>query len=165
MLVPFPVLLKLKIQTRKKLVLLGLFGLGLFITVIQIIRIQGVKQIVNYTDSTTVTFWSAVENNLGVIVASVPTLAPLVKYYSEKSQTSDQRSGYPREAALRYAHGPWKTNASRAMELGSEHDASTEMDSFEGHIAKGDTSTENILSEIGITKRVDVVITRNSPKA
>jgi hypothetical protein len=79
MLLPFPVLVKSRIQTRKKLILLGLFGLGLFITIIQIIRIQTVKQLANYVDSAPLILWSAVENNLGIIVANVPTLAPLVK--------------------------------------------------------------------------------------
>ncbi|KAG7289436.1 hypothetical protein NEMBOFW57_005807 [Staphylotrichum longicolle] len=85
MLLPFPVLVKSRIQTRKKLILLGLFGLGLFITIIQIIRIQTVKQLSNYIDSAPLILWSAVENNLGIIVANVPTLAPLVKYYNERS--------------------------------------------------------------------------------
>ncbi|KAH6841017.1 hypothetical protein B0I37DRAFT_449177 [Chaetomium sp. MPI-CAGE-AT-0009] len=85
MLLPFPVLLHSRLQTRKKLVLLGLFGLGIFITVIQIVRIQTIAQLANYTDSAPLILWSAVENNLGLIVANVPTLAPLVKYYSERS--------------------------------------------------------------------------------
>lgn len=164
MLTPFSVLLKLPIQNRKKLVLLGLFGLGLFITIIQIIRIQTVKQLANYIDSAPLILWSTVENNLGIIVASIPTLALLVKYYSEKSQSSDQRSGYLGDTRPRYTHGAWKSNGSRAIELGSTHDATTEMGSFEGHVVKGDTSTENILEGIGITKRVDVVIIRNELK-
>ncbi|KAK3297225.1 uncharacterized protein B0H64DRAFT_440698 [Chaetomium fimeti] len=85
MLLPFPVLLHSRIQTRKKVVLLGLFGLGVFITVIQIIRIQTVAQLANYTDSAPLILWSAVETNLGLVVANVPTLAPLVKYYSERT--------------------------------------------------------------------------------
>ncbi|KAK3988363.1 hypothetical protein QBC44DRAFT_104642 [Cladorrhinum sp. PSN332] len=162
MLTPFPVLLKSRIQTRKKLVLLGLFGLGLFITVIQIIRIQTVKQLANYLDSAPLILWSAVENNLGIIVANVPTLAPLVKYYNEKSQASNQRSGYPNEIGSRYANNTWKSNRTpKGMELGSSHD-DTEMGSFEGHIVKGEaSSTENILEGPGITKKVEVVITRN----
>jgi hypothetical protein len=93
MLLPFPVLLQSRIQTRKKLVLLGLFGLGIFITVIQIIRIQTVAQLSNYTDSAPLILWSTVENNLGIIVANVPTLAPLVKYYSERSSRGGSRGG------------------------------------------------------------------------
>lgn len=97
MLLPFPVLLRSHIQKRKKFVLLGLFGLGVFITIIQIIRIQTVKQLSNYIDSAPLILWSAVENNLGIIVANVPTLAPLIKYYHERSSrgnTSNRRTGY-----------------------------------------------------------------------
>ncbi|KAK4226867.1 hypothetical protein QBC38DRAFT_214156 [Podospora fimiseda] len=161
---PFPILLKSRIQNRKKLVLLGLFGLGLFITVIQIIRIQTVKQLANRLDSAPLILWSAVENNLGIIVANIPTLAPLVKYYNEKSQGSNQMSGYAnhKTTGSRYANGTWSNRTPKAMELGSTHDA-TEMGSFEGHIVKGGDadSTENILEGPGITKRVEVVITRN----
>ncbi|KAK4159145.1 hypothetical protein QBC43DRAFT_362260 [Cladorrhinum sp. PSN259] len=165
MLTPFPVLLKSRIQNRKKLVLLGLFGLGLFITVIQIIRIQTVKKLANYLDSAPLILWSAVENNLGIIVANIPTLAPLVKYYNEKSQASNNKSGYPSGGGVgsRYAHNTWKSNrTAKGLELGSSHDA-TEMGSFEGHIVKGGdgSSTENILEGPGITKKVEVVITRN----
>jgi hypothetical protein len=103
MLLPFPVLLRSHIQTRKKLALLGLLALGIFITIIQVIRIRTVKNLANYLDSASLIMWSAVENNLGIIgtvhfiskahrscntdlillVASIPTLAPLFKYYAE----------------------------------------------------------------------------------
>ncbi|KAI1092597.1 hypothetical protein F5B19DRAFT_197232 [Rostrohypoxylon terebratum] len=41
MLLPFPVLIKAKIEPRKKAMLLGLFALDFFVTAIQIIRIHG----------------------------------------------------------------------------------------------------------------------------
>ncbi|KAK0674164.1 hypothetical protein QBC41DRAFT_72261 [Cercophora samala] len=165
MLTPFPVLVKSRIQNRKKLVLLGLFGLGLFITVIQIIRIQTVKQLANYLDSAPLILWSAVENNLGIIVANVPTLAPLVKYYNEKSTGGgsgmrSKKTGYAsQDVGSRYAMRTWKSGRSKALELGSVHDATD--GSFEGHVVKGNTSTEMILDHEGITKKVEVVITRN----
>ncbi|KAK0735443.1 hypothetical protein B0T21DRAFT_348933 [Apiosordaria backusii] len=167
MLTPFPVLVKSRIQNRKKLVLLGLFGLGLFITVIQIIRIQTVKQLVNYVDSAPLILWSAVENNLGIIVANVPTLAPLVKYYNEKSTGGSgmrsKKTGYAsQDIGSRYAMRTWKSHRSKALELGSVHDATDGTGSFEGHVVKGNNSTEMILDhELGITKKVEVVITRN----
>jgi hypothetical protein len=67
MLLPFPVLLRSHIQTRKKLALLGLLALGIFITIIQVIRIRTVKNLANYLDSASLIMWSAVENNLGII--------------------------------------------------------------------------------------------------
>lgn len=90
MLLPFPVLLASQIQKRKKLVLLGLFALGIFITIIQMIRIQTISSLSNYLDSSALIMWSTIENNLGIMVACVPTLAPLFKSFAEKTS----RSGY-----------------------------------------------------------------------
>ncbi|KAJ4391271.1 hypothetical protein N0V93_004888 [Gnomoniopsis smithogilvyi] len=84
MALPFPVLLDLKMQDRKKIVILGLFGLGIFITIIQIIRIQTVRRLTNLTDSAPLITWSSVEANLGIIVASIPCLSPLIKYFRER---------------------------------------------------------------------------------
>lgn len=67
MLLPFPVLLRSHIQKRKKLVLLGLLGLGVFITIIQVIRIRTIKNLANYLDSASLIMWSTVENNMGII--------------------------------------------------------------------------------------------------
>ena len=221
MLLPFPVLVKSRIQTRKKLILLGLFGLGVFITVIQIVRIQTVKQLANYIDSAPLILWSAVENNLGIIVANVPTLAPLVKYYNERgskgaagynsgnrrtggtggmyaqggsrggtahgTETGGGGGGDDRGVGSRYAAGTWggrSGQSGKGMEtlVGS----SVEMDSYEGERHKGNGSTDSILDSCstsggggreeqeksggrarvrsglpGITKKVEVVITRN----
>ncbi|KAI0108310.1 hypothetical protein F4814DRAFT_455115 [Daldinia grandis] len=79
MFLPFPVLIKTKIQLRKKVMLLGLFALGFFITGIQIIRIQFLKDLSNPLNSGPVVLWSTVEANLGVIVACIPVLSPLFK--------------------------------------------------------------------------------------
>ncbi|GAB1314854.1 Rhodopsin domain-containing protein [Madurella fahalii] len=172
MFLPFPLLVKLRIQKRKKLVLLGLLCLGLFITIIQIIRIQTIKQLSNYINSAPLILWSAVENNLGILVASVPILVPLVKYYNERSRAaSDMQSGrttgYTRDVGSRYAMQTWKSNKtaySRMTEPRSVHDA-IDLDTFEGHVAKGNRSTESILHDDnnglpGITKKVEVIITR-----
>lgn len=67
MLLPFPVLLRSHVQKRKKFVLLGLLALGVFITIIQVIRIQTVKNLANYLDSASLIMWSTVENNMGII--------------------------------------------------------------------------------------------------
>ncbi|RMZ70972.1 integral membrane [Pyrenophora seminiperda CCB06] len=92
MFLPFPILLKSRIQKRKKFALLGLLALGTFITIIQIIRIQTISNLSNYLDSGGLIMWSTIENNLGIIVASIPTLAPLFKYFVEKT-TQKSSSG------------------------------------------------------------------------
>ncbi|KAL2195082.1 hypothetical protein P885DRAFT_70667 [Corynascus similis CBS 632.67] len=122
MLLPFPILLQSRIQTRKKVILLGLFGLGTFITVIQILRIQTVKQLENYVDSAPLILWSTVENNLGIMCANVPTLAPLVKYYNERTSRGSRTpygaagSNVPRTRTGAYGHG---TTAGRSTVRGS----------------------------------------------
>jgi len=173
MLTPFPVLLKSKIQKRKKVVLLGLFGLGLFITIIQIIRIQTVKKLANYLDSAPLILWSEVENNLGIIVANIPTLAPLVKYFNERSRGggtgSNQRkpgSGYPsRGVGSRYAMQTWGTGRPRGLE-----ELDSDAASMDGAAVSKGNSTEYILETsngpadggpAGITKKTEVTVTRD----
>ncbi|KAK4127962.1 hypothetical protein N657DRAFT_236459 [Parathielavia appendiculata] len=165
MLLPFPVLAKSRLQTRKKVILLGLFGLGIFITVTQIVRIQKVKQLANYTDSAPLILWSTVESNLGIIVANVPTLAPLVKYYNEhhasKRMTADADPTAWRNTGgcggtvggRRYyaqgSRGGTGKSVDRSLGLttlgGSEHDM-TELGNF-SH-AKGNGSTVSILDPV-----------------
>lgn len=165
MALPFPVLATSQIQKRKKVVLLGLFALGLFITIIQIIRIQTVQRLANYTDSAPLILWSTVENNLGIIVACIPTLAPLVKYFAEQRSTraaggSGGDGSRQRNVGSRYAMQSWKGRT-----LDSRHD---EGSSFEGHVAAkrehdseggGNASTDSIL-DAGIRKKVEINITR-----
>jgi hypothetical protein len=216
MLLPFPILLKSHIQTRRKLILLGLFGLGVFITVIQIIRIQTVKKLANYIDSAPLILWSTVENNLGIIVANVPTLAPLVKYYNERGSRGgagyNNTSGNAKRTGggtgmngqsgagnvgSRYANGTWKSGSRSAKgPAGLDTlvgDGSVEMDHYGGRdsAGKGTGSMDSILDSCstsgggerepqeqqegkragggrvrsgvpGITKKVEVVITRTS---
>jgi hypothetical protein len=85
MILPFPVLLKTQIPVKKKVILFGLFSLGTFITIIQIIRIQTTHSLANYLDSSSLIMWSMVENNLGIIIASIPPLSPLVRSWREKT--------------------------------------------------------------------------------
>lgn len=89
LLIPFPALLESHIQDRKKFVLLGLFGLGIFITIIQLVRIQTIRRLVNPIDTAPLILWSTVENNLGVIIAVIPTLGPLVKYFNENANIGE----------------------------------------------------------------------------
>lgn len=162
MVLPFPVLMSLKMQNRRKVVLLGLFGLGVFITIIQIIRIQTVKRLVVYTDSAPLIMWSAVEANLGVIVASVPCLSPLIKYFRERSTTGSKSkyggTGHP--VGSQYALRTWKsTNNARDTHMGG---------SDSGHRAKAEAtaashntdSTEYILEPSKIMAKTEITVTR-----
>jgi len=93
MLTPFPMFLKSQIPRRKKIVLLGIFSIGTFITVIQIIRIFTIKNLSNYIDSSGLIMWSMVENNLGIIVACIPPLSPLFRYFRDASGARSAGTG------------------------------------------------------------------------
>lgn len=147
MCLPFPVLIKSQIQDRQKFVLLGLLALGIFITVIQVIRIQTVHSLTNYLDSAPLTMWSTVENNLGIIVASVPTLAPLFKYFAGKTLRSSAGKSGNRSRST-YALG--------SMPLGSGVDHVSRIRA--GSEDAG--SEEFIIGDLGaITKTTDVNVT------
>lgn len=187
MLLPFPVLMESRIQNRKKVVLLGLFGLGIFITVIQIIRIQTVRRLVDPTDSAPLILWSSVENNLGIIVATIPTLAPLIKYFNERSRhgvssnTASKKTGftgYAGDVGSRYAAQTWQSRKG-VYPLESIND-DTETGSFEGKqnskefilgeltASGGPTATgmphdSNVTQAEGvITRKTEVVVTYNN---
>ena len=152
MFLPFPVLLKSSIQKRKKVVLLGLLALGTFITIIQVIRIQTISNLANYLDSRGVIMWSTVENNLGVIVASIPTLAPLFTFFVDKTQRSS--SGNSKGRAL-YALRSKRSTRQASIPLGSGvHGTATHN---RGSFDRG--SEESILHRQGaITLKTEVTV-------
>ncbi|TFB07666.1 hypothetical protein CCMA1212_000243 [Trichoderma ghanense] len=93
LILPFPVLLKLQMKTRRKVALLCLFALGLFVTIVQIIRIQTIRNLANYLDSASAIKWSIVETAVGIVIACVPTLAPLIAYFSDRTRNNSGGGG------------------------------------------------------------------------
>ncbi|KAJ0381961.1 hypothetical protein COL922a_013501 [Colletotrichum nupharicola] len=156
MFLPFPVILRSQIQQRKKVVLLALFILGVFVTIIQAIRIQTIKNLVNYVDSAKSIEWSVIENDIGIIIACVPTLAPLVKYFAEKSRSST--AGASRTKNSKYALQTWRTGRSGMQPLSAGVDRHASISAT--RTTKPDDSTENILVQepSGITKTTDIQV-------
>lgn len=179
MLPPFPVLATSKIQTRKRFVLLGLFGLGAFITVIQIIRLRTVHSLANYLDSAPLIMWSAVENNLGIIVTCVPTLAPLVNYFNENSRSWSRSnkyrgtSGYGRSGATggeghvgsRYALQSWRPGMNGMQPLSSGTDCVEAVVDVESGSGRGPGNHSDVdgadyrLDAAVIVKKMEFVVT------
>ncbi|EMC98971.1 hypothetical protein BAUCODRAFT_45393, partial [Baudoinia panamericana UAMH 10762] len=95
-LLPFPILQRLQLSLGKKLAVGGLFALGFFVSIIQIIRMRTIAKLVHYTDSQSIIIWSIVEINLGVFISCVPTFAPLLKRFGERvSSGYRSQSGRP----------------------------------------------------------------------
>ncbi|CZR68051.1 related to integral membrane protein [Phialocephala subalpina] len=82
---PLPVLGSLKLPTRQKAVLLGVFCLGFFTCSLSIVRIDFLKQAAKSTDFTwdnvEASCWSVIELNSGVVCACLPTLRPLLSNF------------------------------------------------------------------------------------
>ncbi|KAF2848175.1 hypothetical protein T440DRAFT_470518 [Plenodomus tracheiphilus IPT5] len=154
MVLPFPVLFRTQIPRRKKVALLGLFALGTFITIIQIIRIRTIRNLANYLDSSKLIMWSTVENNLGIIVASIPTLAPLFKYFAERTQKNSS-------ARSRSSKGSRSTMyVLRSVQSGKTSGTPPSRGRRASHILGYDRagSEEFILGDGAITKTTEVVV-------
>ncbi|KAF2686747.1 hypothetical protein K458DRAFT_476511, partial [Lentithecium fluviatile CBS 122367] len=82
--VPIPSVLELQMQTRKKVLLCGLFGLGfLQVTcIISVIRLFTLYHSVKTTDpswdNAPTAYWTIIELNCGILCACLPTLRPLL---------------------------------------------------------------------------------------
>ncbi|KAI3530523.1 integral membrane protein [Colletotrichum filicis] len=161
MFLPFPVILKSQIQKRKKIVLLALFILGIFVTIIQAIRIQTIKNLVNYLDSAKSIQWSVVETCIGIIISCVPTLAPMVKYFAERSRNAGSTTGgggggASRPKSSKYALQTWGTRRSGMQPLGTgidNRDADGTSVSGGSLTTKPEDSTENILDPGGVVSK------------
>ncbi|KAL1969320.1 hypothetical protein VTN77DRAFT_9512 [Rasamsonia byssochlamydoides] len=82
LLLPMPVLKSLQLPTRQKVALMGVFALGGFVTVTTIIRLKFLLVISESSDPTYdnvgAAMWSAIECNVAIICASLPTIKPLI---------------------------------------------------------------------------------------
>ncbi|TLS28144.1 hypothetical protein PpBr36_00056 [Pyricularia pennisetigena] len=80
---PLPVVLGMrKLAWRQKMTLMGLFGMGFFVCIVAIIRLVFLTSADRSQDSTwnisVNTFWTDVEVNMSIAVASAMTLRPLM---------------------------------------------------------------------------------------
>jgi fucose permease len=91
---PIPVLTGMRLPQRQKTILVVTFALGIFVTIVDVVRIYYLQQasdnqVIAQTRLGTGTdfaynasialMWSAVEVNIGIICACIPTLKPLIK--------------------------------------------------------------------------------------
>jgi hypothetical protein len=66
LILPIPMVMKLQMNQRKKVGLMGLFLLGVFTTVCSIMRLTQVEAIISSGDVTGLVLWATVEMNVGV---------------------------------------------------------------------------------------------------
>lgn len=157
-----------KIRTRKKVAILGLFALGIFITIVQIIRFHAIQTLGNLLESANAITWSIVEANLGVITTCLPTLAPLFKYFSERSRAG--ASAYYDRQGSRGLTGGGGTTDSRGYALKSldrdfRRPGRVAELSVTVHGNHSSESTDLIYDTSGIMKKTEVTQTSRSAGA
>ncbi|KAJ5466667.1 hypothetical protein N7539_009396 [Penicillium diatomitis] len=85
LLIPIPVVWKLKMRITQKLMITGVFFIGVFVCVASIVRLHYLTYLKNTVDITwymsDVYVWSTVEPCLGIICACLPALQPLVRSF------------------------------------------------------------------------------------
>ncbi|KAL8894385.1 MAG: hypothetical protein Q9207_008509, partial [Kuettlingeria erythrocarpa] len=94
-LLPLPLVWRLKLSRARKIGLSGVFLLGTFASIISIVRVHANTSL-KTTDPTweyvPVMIWSTVEGNVGVVCACCPVLAPLVRRCFGRSASTTPRS-------------------------------------------------------------------------
>lgn len=146
---PIPVLTGMRLPQRQKTVLIFTFALGIFVAIVDVIRIYYLQKASDdetlltlktqigagqnfYWYASTALMWSAVEVNVGIICACIPTLKPLIKrilpsMITDRSKSgtdktasvSDLRTGEdPRVPPLPAASYPTQPDGGQAQELG-----------------------------------------------
>ncbi|KAF2138879.1 uncharacterized protein K452DRAFT_311331 [Aplosporella prunicola CBS 121167] len=98
--IPIPQILKLHMNTRKKISIVGILLLGGFVCVASCIRIYYLTRWSAAKDISwamgPVFIWSSVEPAIGIVSACLPTLGPLFHFARDRSygSSSNNRSGY-----------------------------------------------------------------------
>ncbi|KAK9780378.1 hypothetical protein SCAR479_03015 [Seiridium cardinale] len=81
LLLPIPTLMSIGIEHKEKLVLYGVFGIGVFATALSCVRLQSIYTYTLATDpfheGISVNLWSMIEVNSAIFCANVPALKPL----------------------------------------------------------------------------------------
>ncbi|KAL7951634.1 hypothetical protein V8C42DRAFT_339559 [Trichoderma barbatum] len=161
---PLPVLLRLNIQTGKKLGLIGIFLLGLFTTICSILRYTQINRISNGDgNSTMLVLWGTIEFNVGNMVSSLPFLAPV---FMRKAKEYRTKNSYNNGSSHQNSRGGPKGEHFKLSDVTTSHD----HDNDKGVLSGGKSSSEeNILNNnAGIMKSITYSVRvdedRNQPR-
>ncbi|CAG7966930.1 unnamed protein product [Penicillium salamii] len=186
---PMPVLWKLQLRQKEKVVLTGLFALGFFVTIIQIARIFQVKNLKVVTDSEKLIIWSIIEVSLGVchfhstrldqiltfktsiqaIITCIPTFGPLFKSFARTVSSHRHNGTGPSYPLNSMTGGVFQSknsgNTSAIFGSRTENTGTTVHSGTEGvQLSHGTGSQEHILGgeeRTGIYRTVDFTVEKN----
>lgn len=111
LILPIPVLTAMQLPRKQKIILIATFGLGIYVVATDVVRIYYLQQSsgpsnphtspllgneVDFSYHASVSFmWSAVEVNLGIVCACVPTMKPLISKIMPVLLDSNRGSSCP----------------------------------------------------------------------
>ncbi|KAL0261584.1 hypothetical protein SLS55_003014 [Diplodia seriata] len=95
---PLPQVLKLVLSARRKLHVMAMFSVGLFVTVVSMLRLKWMIQFANSTNVTwdyvPIGYWSTIEVHAGILCACLPAVRALVyKCFPRLRERGSTRSG------------------------------------------------------------------------
>ena len=102
LILPIPMILRLQLKLRDKLMLCAIFSLGGFVTVTSILRTTAVSNSTKSNADITYNFitrglWTLIEANLGIICACLPVLKqPLSRMFPQMFGSTQRSHGYYR---------------------------------------------------------------------
>ncbi|KAI0144474.1 hypothetical protein GGR57DRAFT_517951 [Xylariaceae sp. FL1272] len=175
-LLPIPYVLTLKLRTVQRVGLVGIFLLGILVTVISGIRLLLVRRIDPTNPDVTWTFvnptiWSGVETNLAIVGCCLPSLMPIYHFALSGFSLSKWRA---RKQASTFGSSHNNTNASAVKgpdssvsRAGDKRRVFDRLSSLESHGRRSDDDSEVELSNmnrdnITITKEFRLESSRNS---
>ncbi|KAG9235687.1 hypothetical protein BJ875DRAFT_458489 [Amylocarpus encephaloides] len=156
--IPIPMIVSLKLPTKQKIALFGIFSTGLATTAMCIVRIQYIMGLQNNPDVTytqpRAAIWSCVELNLGIFCTSVVVLKPFIKQYMPRllsfsgrtSENSNSRSNAQSLSARIKLSNFMKKNKSNSFHLNS----------IDGGLDKNAPRINNNKNAIMVTSSVDI---------
>lgn len=101
---PMPLVLKLKISTRKKIGVIIMFSLGVFVTITSAIRTKAIKYLGVSSDPSwdniDITIWTSMEISVGLICCNMPANAGLITHIRRKIFSSRTGALTPSEPKI-----------------------------------------------------------------
>lgn len=163
-LLPLPVLWRLKLDTRRKLALSAIFSLGIFIIAVTGVRIKVILEF-DPRDASyglgPITFWSILEPLLGVINCCLPVIQPAISALTGQRLWSKGGKGGPNIPYKWSGSSKHNGNKSRRMgpldpmgKLSSTTDAESQDALYENHIRGSTHATHIGLGQIKQEKTV-----------
>ncbi|KXT12159.1 hypothetical protein AC579_2428 [Pseudocercospora musae] len=129
---PFPQLMKMKMNKRKKLQVMIMFGTGLIITVLSILRLQS---LVAYTDHNNFTWvfvttgaWSKLELNAAILCACMPAIRNYIRRFSPATTGDTVKGGdTTAKSGLSGRESPWLASLDRRVHQRTMNDDPDEI--------------------------------------